>query len=239
MLKFRSSFALLILLMLLASLAVPALAEQVKEVPDLNHPGSLKVRILDSSTKEPVPGGKVSIYLVASPVWKKDRWLMPLTADFTASGFDTSVIQEMTASQNAEQAQKLADFASQNQVKPTSSGVPDKDGAVKFEELPLGLYLVVQEEAASEYDSVSPFLISVPQVEKDAYIYDVDAAPKTGTVNHITEPTHPGHHDNQPNRPSHGLPQTGQLWWPVFLLAPAGVILFLLGWRRRKGALHE
>lgn len=36
-----------------------------------------------------------------------------------------------------------------------------------------------------------------------------------------------------------GLPQTGQLWWPVPLLAAAGLALTIAGLLRRKGADHE
>ena len=32
-----------------------------------------------------------------------------------------------------------------------------------------------------------------------------------------------------------GLPQTGALWWPVPLLACGGLLLFFLGWARRRG----
>lgn len=42
-----------------------------------------------------------------------------------------------------------------------------------------------------------------------------------------TPPTTP------PATPPH-LPQTGVLWWPVPLLAVAGILLFLLGWLRRQ-----
>lgn len=35
------------------------------------------------------------------------------------------------------------------------------------------------------------------------------------------------------------LPQTGQLWWPVSILAMAGCTLILLGWLRRKECLDE
>lgn len=35
------------------------------------------------------------------------------------------------------------------------------------------------------------------------------------------------------------LPQTGQLWWPVPLLAAAGMILFLVGYIRNRGADDE
>ncbi len=36
-----------------------------------------------------------------------------------------------------------------------------------------------------------------------------------------------------PAKPAPRLPQTGQLWWPVPLLAVAGTVLLLLGVRRR------
>lgn len=35
------------------------------------------------------------------------------------------------------------------------------------------------------------------------------------------------------------LPQTGQLWWPVPVLALSGMILVLLGWIRRKESCDE
>ena len=38
----------------------------------------------------------------------------------------------------------------------------------------------------------------------------------------------------RPPRPSGKLPQTGLLWWPVPLLAGAGLVLFILGWLRRR-----
>lgn len=41
----------------------------------------------------------------------------------------------------------------------------------------------------------------------------------------------------QPPKPS--LPQTGQLWWPVPLLALGGMVLFLIGWIQRRKAEME
>lgn len=38
----------------------------------------------------------------------------------------------------------------------------------------------------------------------------------------------------RPPRPSGKLPQTGLLWWPVPLLAGTGMVLFILGWLRRR-----
>ena len=39
--------------------------------------------------------------------------------------------------------------------------------------------------------------------------------------------------------PPPDLPQTGQLWWPVPVLAVSGMILFLIGYIRNRGAYEE
>lgn len=44
---------------------------------------------------------------------------------------------------------------------------------------------------------------------------------------------------DDPDVPLANLPQTGQLWWPVPLLAMGGVFLFLLGCVRRKRSCYE
>lgn len=43
----------------------------------------------------------------------------------------------------------------------------------------------------------------------------------------------------EPPEPGAELPQTGQLWWPVPLLALAGLALLCAGVRRRRGERHE
>lgn len=44
---------------------------------------------------------------------------------------------------------------------------------------------------------------------------------------------------DDPDVPMANLPQTGQLWWPVPVLAAAGVLMFLFGLKRRSGANYE
>ena len=110
-----------------------------------------------------------------------------------------------------------------------------EDGTAIFEELKLGLYLVAQGEAADGYEAINPFLIGVPNVEDGVYTYQVDASPKVSVKPLPTEPkpTKP----TEPSRPPEpNLPQTGQLNWPVPLMAAAGLLLFAAGWSMwRKG----
>lgn len=226
--KIHRAFALLWLCVFALSLAVPAAAAPF----DPSRTGSLKIRILETRTREGVPGGRVEIYQIAEVGTNSQGYAYVLTEAFARSGFDTATIGDLTASQNLREARKLEAYADSHRIDSMASAVPDRDGKVLFEDLPLGLYLVVQSEAASRHECIDSFLITVPQKDGENYVYDVNAAPKTGTADTI--PT------TAPTRPHHGgLPQTGQLWWPVYLLAAVGAALFLFGLYRRKRAAHE
>lgn len=106
------------------------------------------------------------------------------------------------------------------------------DGTAVFENLKLGLYLVAQDEAADGYEAINPFLIGVPNPENGVYTYQVEASPKVSVKPLPPEPTKP----TEPRPPEPYLPQTGQLNWPVPLMAAAGLVLFAAGWSMwRKG----
>ena len=106
------------------------------------------------------------------------------------------------------------------------------DGTVAFEDLKLGLYLVAQVDPAEGYEAINPFLIGMPNLEDGVYTYQVEASPKVSVKPLPTEPPKP----TEPRPPEPYLPQTGQLNWPVPLMAAAGLVLFAAGWSMwRKG----
>lgn len=106
-------------------------------------------------------------------------------------------------------------------------------GRAAFYGLSSGLYLIVQEEASEGFHPIQPFLISVPRYEDGAYDYHVKANIKS-ELERDPEATRP-----EPEKPSGNLPQTGQLNWPVPLLATAGLALILAGWVLRFGGKRE
>ncbi len=103
-----------------------------------------------------------------------------------------------------------------------------EDGQVTFNSLEPGLYLIRQPAATYGYSKMAPFLVSVPYVVKDNgdswhYEYDVSASAKS-ELEREPVPTKP------PHKPDPNLPQTGQLNWPVPLLAVSGMAFFAVGW---------
>lgn len=108
------------------------------------------------------------------------------------------------------------------------------NGKATFTDLSTGLYLVFQETAAKGYSKLNAFLISVPYLENGEYRYNVTAQikPELKREPEPAKPTTP-----VPSDPK--LPQTGQMNWPIPLLAVSGLVVFVLGWFLRFGRKKE
>jgi len=100
--------------------------------------------------------------------------------------------------------------------------VSDAQGKIVMTKLPAGVYLFVQSGQENSKVIVNEFLVSLPWLVDGELIYDVDAAPKI--VLEVIKPEKP----EKPENPT--LPQTGQLKWPIPVMAFSGLLLFSVGW---------
>lgn len=132
----------------------------------------------------------------------------------------------------AELAETLADFTEQNTFTGVSAAV-DTEGKVTFDDLELGVYLIVQTEKSTGFDVISPFIVTVPLETDGIWVYDVDAAPKLTVSNSSSTPDDPDDTD-EPD-----LPQTGQLNCPVSALALCGLVSFAGGWKLTFGTRKD
>lgn len=211
---------LLLVAVLMCTAGAPALAADAHPVPDLEQTGSISVTMRDPGTQAAVPGGEFALYRVGTVAEEDGDYSFALTGAFERSGLALEDVE------SAELAQKLAEYASDNGLKGTTVSV-GKDGVASAGDLELGLYLLVQTKAADGYCAVNPFLVSVPTMEGGSCVYDVDATPKMGLLAEKPEEPAP----QKPAAPTDTkLPQTGQLNWPVPVLALSGLVLFAVGW---------
>ncbi len=221
--KPRSPVALVFALLLILSLSIPARAH---EVPDLTRKGTISI-VLDDRDGRGIPGGSLTIYRVGKIVEDDGSYSFALTGAFAKCDVSLDDLQSRVLIASLE-----AWLDSHPNIKGTTVQVGSK-GLAEFKDQELGLYLVVQQEAAPGYNPVSSFLISLPQYdEKEGkYDYTPDASPKTSDVTPVppTCPTCPP----KPTEPS--LPQTGQVNWPIPLLAALGLSFFTAGWLLRFG----
>lgn len=202
----------LICLMMILMLSLPITQAWALEEPDMARTGSIGVAM--TCEGEAVAGGMLTIYR-AGQIHEENGadFSFRLTAEFAGSGLSLSDIYD------AALAPALAEYAGANGLSGIQKEIDDK-GLVTFEDLELGLYLVVQTTPAPGYFAADPFLVSVPGRKDGSYIYHVDASPKLALEKDPTPPPPP---------PPPSIPQTGLTQWPVPVMAAGGLLLVLLG----------
>lgn len=168
-------------------------------------------------------GGSFKVFKVAYLVPTENGFDIKWLPEFEGAGADLEKIG------NPDQAELLAKSAADQKLEGTVVKADDQDHAV-LEGLSTGFYLVVQAEKAKNFTPIKPFVISIPKKDGDSYVYDVDASPKMTTRTEETTPP------TTPSKPPEDTPYTGQYWWPVPVLAFAGIFLFAIGWVRRRSS---
>lgn len=277
----RKIIACILLALLILSFGISAAAQAF----DGNRTGSINITLLDPYDKAPISGASFDLYHVADVGINTDRNLNYMyTAHFEDCGIDL---------QDPDLAPKLAEYL---KTHPTGCRrITTNDlGVAAATRLTLGMYLVVQKQAAEGYSVCTPFLAMVPQQNGTDFTYDVNASVKTDVVklvditinkvwnngktsqmpgsvtirlyrdgevvsNHILDkdnnwqvvikdlPRSDGYTVEEMNVPqgytatysqsgytftvtnTASLAQTGQLLWPIPVLAAAGLFFLVLG----------
>ena len=186
------------------------------EIPDVNRNGSITF-LLDYNDS-PLLDGHLTIYKVGEIVKKNGVYDFALISELQGSDISMEDLSD------AELAEKLAQLVKQKSLHCITTSI--EQGKAVFLNVTPGLYVVTQseEEAANGFAPIHPFLSSLPRWENGSYLYNLIAEPKVSLEIKPEEPEDPP----EPGVPM--LPQTGQLYWPVPLLAIGGAMLFAIGW---------
>ena len=176
---------------------------------DPDRPGSVTVT-LEGGGKA-LEGAELTLYRVGNVTQGSYNQSFAPTAEFTGA--------DLTDLNREGLAAELAALARGGQ-----KAVTDDRGRAVFTGLTPGLYLVVQTGKVRDYQAAAPFLAAMPLSEGNGWTYDIEARPKVAPE---PKPTTPGGGGGGGKPP---LIQTGQLNWPVPVLAVSGILLFSLGW---------
>lgn len=139
---------------------------------DFARKGSVTIS-LKATNDDYIADAELRLYQVANIQRNQTTLTYLFTEDFADSGIS---LQDLNADNLAEH---LCAYAVQNNLSYYSE-VSNRQGAVEFDNLTLGLYLVVQAESVSGYYQISPFLVAVPMTnsEESAWVYSISATPK-------------------------------------------------------------
>ena len=155
--------ALFLSILLLLSLCVTALGH---EAPDLTKKGTITIQWKFQG--DALPDGALRAYRVGTLKDTDGNFsFAPLPAyqgkDLSEKNLTPELAKELAGMVKASSAIKPASF---------------KSGVVTFDNLELGLYLIVQTKSISGYEKVAPFLVSVPLWDKDHYLYEINVSEK-------------------------------------------------------------
>ncbi len=236
--------AMLMCILLLCGLHVTLYAQEPQETKG-------KITVKMKYDGKAVTGGALTVYRVGDAAEEN--------GDFTFFKTDAmgGFSEEFDDISDPKLAEDVAAFVEAKDLSAYAEA-ENQEGKAVFTNLDLGLYLIVQTESSDGYEPLKPFLVSVPMNENGHYIYEVNAE---GKIQHPQgqnpsvpfDPNDPSNPNgpSDPNAPSNPnapgnpnassdpteepLPQTGQLNWPIPMLAASGLLLFAVGWLLRFG----
>ncbi len=210
--------------LLLFSGRSPVLAAEVEDRKDCSI--TLLLGEGEGHLQNPLRGGTVGLYLVAPVHFGEEIYYDASRGQFASLEIlpDLKHLskKELDA-KNSALAKALFAEAKTLDLQPMKSANV-QDGKVFFDDLATGLYLLTQTAPSEGGRQMNSFLLSIPDGEGS---YEIIAAPKPGITTPAVTPT------LTPTPPPF-IPQTGQLWWPVPILAIAGMVLLTLGFALRR-----
>ncbi len=190
--------------------------------------GSVKITLICQDEAE--TGGSLTLYRVGDVNSAVSGFVC--TEEFRKSGVDLLDISDL------EIVDELVRYINTHSVQGITQEISET-GEVVFKDCQIGLYLVLQSETISGYDSIRPFLVSIPMESDGEYVYDVDATPKISLNTQPEESSEPSESsevfessesfESSGSSKEASLPQTGQLNWPVLVMGILGAVLLLTG----------
>lgn len=190
--------------------------------------------------------GTIAVYLreanVQFSLYRVANANNTLTGDFAGCGVRIPPADNSAAAWQSA-AQTLEKYVDEHSLSCLAQG-DTSAGVARFEGLEDGLYLVLGASSVIDGRSQRPIPVFVKVSGKARAVYakyeqekaddPADPAPPGDGTNGSDDPTTP----SKPGKPSGPkLPQTGQLNWPIPLMATLGLCLFSAGWTicRRHG----
>ena len=226
---------------------------------DAADASNITIQMHDLQTGVAIKGGSLVVYQVAK---KDSAGKFQYTSQFSSV---TKSISSLSQDQimTADFANTLASYVTANQGKLSGVSAQISDsGEASANVEGDAVYLVTQDTAASGYEKMNPFCVVLPYTVDGKFMSNIIAQPKmrkkiTSLPKHPTTPSTPSTSKkvkSNPRLPSvptikeskktpsatnrvvKSLPQTGQLNWPIPLLALLGLSFFTWGWAAQESS---
>ena len=150
-------------------------AEVKNHIIDFDKKGSIEIVLKDFDETNKIEGAEIALYYVASVSSENNQLIYKYVESLNDCNGN---LDDLTNPSLVNDVNKCII----NKEISNSTKITNKDGIVKFEELNLGLYLVMQTNDVQGYSKIEPFLISIPENLDNKWNYDIEAEPKTDII---------------------------------------------------------
>ena len=167
----KITYLLTIVILLMSTTKV--FANTNNHIVDFEKKGSINITLNDSTNNSVVTGANIKIYKLADAYSDNNNNLAFLyhnDLEECINNIEKEILNEET----------LKCIYNSNVI--TENKDTNNLGYTNFDNLQLGLYLIEQTNKVEGYSKIDPFLIYIPQVENNNWIYDIKATPKTDII---------------------------------------------------------
>ena len=138
---------------------------------DFNRKGSITLELTEQEHNEKIADANIEIVKIAdAKVDLNSNLYYEYVSSLTECNVDIKDVTKIDVNE-------LASCINDNTQR--LSSISDNNGKVSFSNLDLGLYLIRQTNKLNKYTSIDSYLVTLPTIENNDWIYDIYSIPKT------------------------------------------------------------
>ncbi len=141
---------------------------------DFNSKGSIEITLSEKTDNEKVEGAEILLYKVADAKSENHNLVFEYIDELKSCNASLNDLETKSKSEDIEKCI--------NENINSLKQITDVNGTVKYNDLDLGLYLVKQNNIVKGYSKIDSFLVMIPKITDNKWIYDIKSTPKTDII---------------------------------------------------------
>lgn len=168
----RKISKLILIFVILFGMVNTVFAEENNNIVDFTRKGTITITLSDEGNNLLVEGANIRISKLADAYSDNNN---------LAFSYHSNLLKYKDEIKESKLSNEILDCVHESDLF-TKEGITNDLGTVIFDELDLGLYLVEQINKVEGYSKIDAFLVYIPRVEENNWVYRVDALPKVDII---------------------------------------------------------
>lgn len=141
---------------------------------DFNSKGSIEITLNEKTDNEKIEGAEILLYKVADAKSENHNLMFEYIDELKSCN---ASLNDLETKSKSEEIEKCI-----NENIKSLKQITDINGTVKYHDLDLGLYLVKQNNIVEGFSKIDSFLVMIPKIVNNKWIYDIKSTPKTDII---------------------------------------------------------